>query len=147
MLKQILLYIWQLPQHIVALIFYLIVRNKKVYKRENGRIYISYSSPKFFPGASLGRYIFLINQLAVDENTNKHEYGHSRQSVMLGWLYLPFAGLLSAGGNLYDRYFHTRERGWSYAESYKWYYSQFIERWADKLGGVVREWEKENAPD
>lgn len=140
-MMKILLFIWQLPQHLVALIFYLIVRNKKVYKRENGRIYISYSGPKFFPGASLGRYIFLINELATDDDTNKHEYGHSRQSTILGWLYLPIVGLLSAGGNLYDRCFHTPNQGWSYAEAKKWYYNQFIEKWADKLGNIERHYD------
>lgn len=124
-MKDLLLYLWQLPQNILGLI---VITFSQAEKDTDG---IWYTQKKF--GVSLGNYII------VNENSSKttvnHEKGHQKQSLYLGWLYLILIGIPSACGNLYDRFFH---KSWSREESCKWYYSQPWEAWADRLGGVVR---------
>lgn len=70
---------------------------------------------------SLGRYLFVEYPTPL---TIRHEYGHFKQSMMLGPLYLVLVGLWSiirAGLNLYRN---------------GQYYNGYPENWADKLGGV-----------
>ena len=63
-----------------------------------------------------------------DGKTEKHEWGHTRQSLLLGPLYLPLVGLPS----LLWATWWTPLRSTSY-------FRFFTERWADRLGGVRRE--------
>jgi hypothetical protein len=88
-------------------------------------------------GVSLGRYNFLdLDFFLTNEGRSRlHEYGHSRQSRMLGPLYLIIIGLPSLLGNIWDRLFH---QGWESDERERWYFSLPWEKWADKLGGVSR---------
>ena len=86
---------------------------------------------------SLGDYIILDycylghrSSVAV-----AHEYGHQRQSLFLGWLYLLVVGLPFLVRNLWDRTFHGN---WLPCRREKWHYDGFPERWADALGGVLR---------
>lgn len=149
-MKDILLYIWQLPQHLVALIIYLInIKNveKTTVRTSNGNgdlididVYIVDYCMNC--GVSLGNYIFL-DRFIYDKTSicNKmstvlHEYGHSKQSKMLGWLYLIIVGFTSAVfNNLWDRLFH---KNWNTVRRSVWYYNRFPEKWADKLGEVNR---------
>lgn len=127
----VILYIWQLPQHLLALILIALWKphSKSVYE---GRSVYRISFPGI--GVSLGNYIFLDD--AYGNITVKHEYGHTRQSLMLGLLYLPVIGFASAVcNNLWDRIFH---RHWSAGDRRRWYYCRFPEAWADRLGGVIR---------
>jgi hypothetical protein len=59
----------------------------------------------------------------------KHEYGHTLQSKMLGWLYLPIICVPSL-----ILFTLTTIDILDYAD----YYKRFPENWADKLGGVRR---------
>lgn len=60
--------------------------------------------------------------------TKKHEYGHSKQSLYLGPLYLIVVGLPSiTWAELYKNF--KREIS---------YYDVYPENWADKLGEVNR---------
>ena len=81
----------------------------------------------YLSGASLGRYIVLKPSHSMTDI--KHEYGHVRQSRMLGPLYLIVVGIPSAINNLRSR----RD-----ATVYENYYNMYPENWADKLGGVTR---------
>ena len=65
----------------------------------------------------------------------RHEQGHQKQSLYLGWLYLIIIGIPSFCGNIFDRLFH---RKWDVSKRYDWYFSQPWEKWADELGGVNR---------
>lgn len=131
MLKEILLYIWQLPQNLLGLLLLLFYQKDKLYYTLEGRkFYYTYEMPS---GISLGNYIILHKE--EYGKSFLHEYGHSIQSRYLGPLYLLIIGLPSLLGNIYDRIFHAR---WSYLDSYNWYYNQPWEKWADKLGGVKR---------
>lgn len=136
-MKEILFYIWQLPQNLLGLILLLIYQREKVYHKLNGRTF--YYTTEMPSGISLGNYIIMNRE--DKEDGMKHEYGHTIQSRYLGWFYLIVIGLPSILGNIYDRLFHTLSRGWSYKKSYKWYYNQPWEKWADKLGGVTRKFD------
>jgi len=140
---KILLFLWQLPQHLVGLVLIWFTGAKKngYQKKSNGDVVWFWEyEPKnkftqYLSGASLGQYIILPAERAVDWNTVMHEHGHSKQSELLGLLYLLVIGLPSVCNNLYDRYAH---RTWSYEDSVKWYYNRYPEKWADELGGVKR---------
>lgn len=123
-MKNILLYLWQLPQNILGL---LVILFSNAHKTAD----VWYTSRRF--GVSLGKYIILWENSTI--TSVKHEKGHQKQSLYLGWLYLLIIGLPSALGNLYDRWFH---KDWGIRESTIWYYSQPWEAWADRLGGVKR---------
>lgn len=133
MFKKILLWFWQLPQNVVG--FCLTRKPKIVQYYKNVPIY--YTKNVFGAGVSLGNYIVLDVNYYTGHITNsiKHEYGHSRQSLYLGWLYLLIIGLPSACGNIIDRLFH---KSWSIQKRCRWYYEQPWEKWADKLGAVQR---------
>ena len=127
MVRDFILYMWQLPQHLLGLLLILLSRAKRV----NGY----YAAKKFFnSGISLGQYIILQAD-CVSADTIKHELGHSVQSKYLGWLYLPVIGLPSISRNIWDRLAHKQ---WDYYRRYTWYYSGFPEKQADKMGGVKR---------
>lgn len=123
-LLQILLYLWQLPQNILGLILRLFWRqdNTVLYKDKVVRICRS------FPGGiSLGDTV-IVNRFPFNKetwNTVKHEWGHTKQSLYLGPLYLIVIGIPSL----------------VWACIYKWlkkdYYWFYTESWANKLGGII----------
>ena len=133
---KILLYLWQLPKTLLAgiIILFLKLRRVPVEKRSyKGKTVLRYSLQSGW-GVSLGEFILLCNW--YDENTVRHEYGHCRQSLLFGPLYLLVIGIPSAlFNNVWDRLFHKK---WSSAGRTWWYYTRYPERWADRLGGVVR---------
>lgn len=123
--KEILLYIWQLPQNLLGLLLVAIYRPESKYDMDDIRIHYS---RRMKGGISLGKYVIM----SYDYNdytgaSEKHEYGHTRQSIYLGPLYLLVIGLPS----LLWVIWWNRDRGVSY-------YSFYTEAWADKLGGVQR---------
>lgn len=122
---KIISYIWQLPQNLLGLTVIAFTKAEK-----KGDIY--HTDGRRF-GVSLGKYI--IFRGFFNATDRKHEQGHQKQSLYLGWLYLLLIGLPSATGNLVDRLFH---RKWDSERRYKWYYSLPWEAWADRLGGVER---------
>jgi hypothetical protein len=115
-------YIWQFPQNLLALLIIKITKatHEDVFK--DAEIY--YAPIK---GISLGQYI-IVNKNA-SENTIKHEYGHTRQSKILGPLYLIIVGLPSLTINILSRIKILDNRK---------YYLRWPESWADKLGEVER---------
>ena len=142
---KILKYIWQLPQHIVALLLILYYKYRKygcmksrykvLVKDKQVRVNV-YKALMTGPGISLGDYIITNPyEYKVTEMLIKHEYGHQRQSLYLGPLYLLIIGIPSLLGNIWDTNFHKK---WPPIKSYRWYYNQPWEKWADKLGGVER---------
>jgi hypothetical protein len=83
---------------------------------------------------SLGSYIIVSKQ--ASSTVIFHEYGHYRQSKLLGPLYLLLVGIPSClFNNVWDRLAHKK---WSTERRVAWYYSRYPESWADKLGGVKR---------
>ncbi len=120
---EILLWIWQGPQNIVGLVFRLIFG----WKAESFRGVDVVVSDCFPGGISLGRTVVVKRPYKDGADTWKHEYGHTRQSLYLGPLYVFVVGIPS----LLWAWYWNPSRGVSY-------YSFFTEKWADKLGGVSR---------
>ena len=120
----ILLYIWQLPQHLVGLLILLFIKGEAKHKFDGITYY--YYDP--FPGGiSLGNYMILGDKWS---ESIKHEYGHSIQSRILGPIYLIVIGLPSiTWAGLYGSIIRKTHNG---------YYKFYTEKWADKLGGVIR---------
>ena len=144
-MKKVLLYIWQLPQHIIGLLLILLLNAKKEWwpLKPNGEVFWFWEFvPKgrfgrFISGVSLGGYI-ILKPGSDYAQTVPHERGHSIQSRYWGPLYLLAVGLPSAlFNNLWDRIFH---RNWPVEKRLKWYYSRYPEKQADRLGGVGREY-------
>jgi hypothetical protein len=121
-MKSFLLYLWQLPQNLLGLIFLLFIRGEE--KHSLGEISFYYAK-NFAGGISLGKYIIIGHKC---EKSVKHEYGHCIQSKKLGWLYLLVVGLPS----LIHAAFHDCEK------IGKTYYHFWTEQWADKLMNIKR---------
>lgn len=117
-MKNILLFIWQLPQNLLGLLVVAFTR------ASYDSAFSVYYTRKYNFGVSLGKYIVFGGYYNYTDI--KHERGHSIQSLYLGWLYLLVIGLPSVIGNLV------------YIVHPFNYYAQPWEAWADKLGCVVR---------
>lgn len=135
LLKLLFLFLWQLPQNIIGTICTLNYDKLHLYYTKDGDLVDVYFKKWFRSGVSLGDTIIIDSMYydAVDWALYKciyHEYGHQRQSRILGPLYLILIGIPSLLGNLVFRLFKINP---------KYYYKLPWEAWADKLGGVVRE--------
>lgn len=119
-MKKILSYFWQLPQNLLGLLLRVIYKGNDI--EYNG--VIVRRSVKMRGGISLGKYI-VISQWSTTK-TVMHEYGHCKQSMYLGWLYLLLVGLPSI---LHATFCKCKRHS---------YYDVYPEKWADKLGGVTR---------
>ena len=138
-LKEILLWIWQLPQNIIGLLVILFTDPEKKITMDNGNIL--YIADKMSGGISLGKYSIIdsyyIRRCKTDEDiksldVSKHEaIGHGTQSRLLGPLYLLIIGLPSIiWAWIYPcKIFPYSKNG---------YYKFYTEKWADKLGNVIR---------
>lgn len=138
-LRTPILWVWQLPQHLVGLglLAYFKIRKVKIEHRHlicNNRGYYTYGIPNRWYGVSFGNFIFIGEKNYATEfhgaflfdrykNMVFHEYGHAVQSRMFGPLYLIIIGIPSA------------IVFWS-STIIKLCAS--VERWADKLGGVKK---------
>jgi hypothetical protein len=130
-----LLFIWELPQNMLGLLVYAIMKMKRqivITEQETHHLFIETPNT----GVSLGWFIFWTpagNRFThLTNDCRMHEYGHARQSVMLGPLYLPVVGIPSLARVFYRRWYCMK-----YGHSWQNYFSAFPENWADKLGGVM----------
>lgn len=125
---KILRWIWEFPQCLLGFILTQLynVEYKETYK--NIPIYAG----KFPGGISLGLYILMgeLNWKYNYKDIKDHEFGHTRQSVKWGWLYLIGPGLCSVVW-IGLRKISSRLRSLSY-------YSVWPENEADKLGGIPK---------
>ena len=123
-MKNILLYIWQLPQNLLGLLLLLFYKVDKIVDYKDKKIRVC---KNFSGGISLGNYIIVCRE---DQKMIMHEYGHTLQSKMLGPLYLIVIGLPSlVWAALYGPIIPWSKNG---------YYKFYTEKWADKLGEVKR---------
>lgn len=125
-MTEIALYLWQLPQNFLGLAFLLWGWLSGGIVQRDGRDGIDYIFIDGMRGGiSLGRYIIANPMYIWEPLILKHEWGHTRQSLMLGPLYLLAVGLPSL---LWAAWWHPGcGRG---------YYDFYTERWANELGGV-----------
>lgn len=123
---KLLRWIWEFPQCLLGLILTKLY-NVKYTETYNG---IKVYTGNFPGGISLGLYI-LLSKTSYNNNykSKLHEFGHTKQSLYLGPLYLLVIGIPSIlwAGFINDVFFPSK--------SYYWFYT---ERWADKLGGVPK---------
>lgn len=125
--KSILLYLWQLPQNLLGLLLFTILQPETTHDYKGVRLHYS---DRIGWGVSLGTHI-IVSSVYRNYNgrTELHEWGHTRQSRILGWLYLPVVGLPSlVHAALYKPKVNDPEG----------YYRFFTERWADRLAGIER---------
>lgn len=123
-LFKILIWVWQLPQHLLALLILLLIPHEKVNQIGLSKIYLLKCKKDF--GISLGQYILLSHNYCY-RKIMKHEYGHSIQSLLFGPIYLIVIGLPSVTLNRLT-YFKILDN--------KIYYKLWPENWANTLGGV-----------
>lgn len=122
-MKKFILYLWQLPQNLAG---WFIVRVLHAYHLQYDNVGDFYATPKIRASVSLGKYVIIKTPTDELTKTVHHERGHQKQSLYLGWLYLPIIGVCSGLHNLL------------HVEGKRPYYDFWTERWADKLGGVKR---------
>lgn len=131
-LLYIVLWIWQIPQHLLGFVFWLLYRKdiSRVWVIDGSfsKIYIikdnKFMRDNWKEGVSLGVYIFLDS--GYDQiRYRKHEGGHTIQSLWWGPLYLLSVGLFSVLRNL---------RGLKEDE----YYGGYPENQADALGKSLK---------
>lgn len=128
-LRRTLGLLWELPQTLLALpgiLFHCIPKAQTHYVSFNG---ISYHFSHFnMGGVSLGQHVFLnentYNNKESFELTIRHEFGHTRQSLFFGPLYLILVGIPS----------FFRSFFFALLQKEKEYYEGYPENWADKLG-------------
>lgn len=124
-IRNLILFIWQLPQHIVAIIYfgYLVMMCKDlgIDSRYKQAIVI----PCVMRGAvTLGNYVF-VGLNSEYKKIVKHELGHTIQSKILGPLYLIIIGIPSITYCGLRRTFPSLRK--------KNYYDFYTEKWANNL--------------
>ena len=124
-IRNLILFIWQLPQHIVALIYfgYLVMMCKDL--GVDSRYKQATVIPCIMRGAvTLGNYVF-VGLNSEYKETVKHELGHTIQSKILGPLYLIVIGIPSITYCGLRRIFPSLRK--------KNYYNFYTEKWANNL--------------
>lgn len=123
--RNLILFIWQLPQHLLAILYmgYLVMMCK------NLGVDFRYKQATVIPcimrgAVTLGCYVF-VGLNSEYRETVKHELGHTIQSKILGPLYLIVIGIPSITYCGLRRLFPSLRR--------KNYYNLYTERWANSL--------------
>ena len=124
-MKKFILFIWQLPQMIIAFIYqmYLIYSNNYLGAYEENDNIIHQCVMR--GAVTLGNNIFINVGTFNMEQVLEHEYGHTIQSKILGPLYLIIIGIPSITWAGLRRLIPSL-REYSY-------YSFYTEKWANKL--------------
>ena len=116
-----MMFLWQLPQNIVALIMLPFLGKMKLVRYD---LYaFVFECQKMKGGISLGNFIFLSPNLAQKESSILHELGHTLDSHRYSWLYLFIIGIPSMCWAMFKP-----------ADSC--YYDFFTERRANKNAGL-----------
>ena len=124
-IRNLILFIWQLPQHIIALIYfgYLVMMCKDL--GIDSRYKQATVIPCIMRGAvTLGNYVFVVLPSEY-RKTVKDELGHTIQSKILGPLYLIVIGIPSITYCGLRRLFPSLRK--------KNYYDFYTEKWANNL--------------
>ena len=124
-MMEILKFFWQLPQTIVALIYFLYLRYKdEILDTCTCQGAIVFIKRKSCGSVTLGNHIFLSPR--ATDTTVRHEWGHTRQSLILGPLYLIVIGIPSIiWASVHKKIAPDTS-----------YFDFFTEKWANKLGGI-----------
>lgn len=129
------LFFWELPQNLLGIFVLGVLKNRHRIK------HIQFDRHRFFvqtvnTSVSLGNFVFwspLGNRYAnLVNDCRMHEYGHARQSAILGPFYLLIIGIPSMLRVLYSLWYLKK-----HGVSWKNYFKGFPENWADKLGEIT----------
>ena len=121
-----ILFIWQLPQNLVALCILLFSKGIRKIDFRHHCLVLEAKLPKGAGGISLGNFA-IVSPDCNDERTIRHEAdGHTVDSKIFGPLYLLIIGLPSA---LHLVWFNRHGSG-------KDYHDFYTERWADRHAGL-----------
>lgn len=119
-----LLFIWQLPQNMVALLILLFSKTEGVIAYRHYCFALKTKLPSKAGGVSLGNFALISPSCAYDEDTVRHELdGHTVDSKIFGPLYLLIIGLPSV---LHLVFYDGRGD----------YHDFYTERWANKHAGL-----------
>lgn len=124
-IRNLILFIWQLPQHLLAILYigYLVMMSKDL--GIDSRYKQATVIPCIMRGAvTLGNYVF-VGLNSEYRKTVKHELGHTIQSKILGPLYLIVIGIPSITYCGLRRIFPSLRK--------KNYYDFYTEKWANNL--------------
>ena len=118
-----ILFLWQLPQNLVALVMMPFIGKLTLLEHRNHQ-YV-FEASKMMGGISLGTFIYLSPGLAKNQVYHEHELGHGFDSRWFGPLYLFVIGLPSLL--------------WActYNENSQCYYSFYTERRANRNIGTI----------
>lgn len=124
-MKDFLKFIWQFPQNLIALIYREYLNGKgAILAIEYYKGIIIYYTKDTVGNVSLGDSIFI--SATASSRIVKHEWGHTRQSLILGPLYLIVIGIPSViWASIHKKIAPNTS-----------YFDFFTEKWADKLGGI-----------
>lgn len=124
-------YIWQLPQNLLGMLYKDCISDDIITRVNCDATDYECYLTRNGGGVTLGRYIF-INQNYKDlSNVILHEIGHTKQSRMLGPLYLIIIGIPSISWAGLRRLIPALKK--------INYYSLYTENWANKLMGLNKE--------
>lgn len=112
-------WIWQFPQNILAICLEGILCNPVTGGKENGNQIIWCNT--LSSAISLGDYLFIPTN--ATKKSIEHEYGHSRQSNILGPLYLIIIGIPSIIHNIIHVICNKLGLNWNY---YKFYTEHWL---------------------
>ena len=119
--------VWCLPQNLVGLLLFVLF-HKAGHTVFHSAVVTAWKYPAC---ASIGCFIFMDKNAMQDRPLLVHEFGHTVQSAVLGWLYLPVIVLPSV---IWFSLPILRRRRRKYHISY---YSFYTERWANTWGEKV----------
>jgi len=123
LLKEIFFIVWGLPQNLIGLVMFLVLKKKRCYIDKN--VLIIYTNGANKSAVSLGKFIFIFGN-TISNKTLNHEKGHCLQSNLLGVFYLLVIGLPSIIWAKCFKNYRVRNQ-----VDYDWFYT---ERWATYWG-------------
>ncbi|NCU27535.1 hypothetical protein EOM86_12605 [Candidatus Nomurabacteria bacterium] len=124
----VLLFIWQLPQNIVAVVMLPFLGKMSIIKIDNACV--SLVGTRMSGGITLGSFIFLSKASAQEPYVIEHEYGHVKDSHLFGPLYLLIIGLPSL---LWAASYSCSKKSYEG----RTYYDFFTERRANRNAGLA----------
>ena len=125
-IKNLLMWLWQFPQNMLALCIEGILCEAAYREGIVGGNTMIYND--VLPTMSLGSYIFVDTMSS--QKSIQHEVGHSKQSNILGPLYLIVIVIPSLLHNIVHYLCSKIGIKWNY-------YSFYTESWANKLVGIT----------
>lgn len=131
--------IWQLPQYLISLLFWIVLRPFLVYRFKHNEVLVYAWRWRSLGSLSIGFLIIISERNDLGEpiseismmRTLQHEYGHTIQSQIVGPFFLLAIGIPSFIRAIYFTIFQPN----------KGYYDIIFEKTADDLGCFSTIWE------